>query len=475
MGQPNNALAALMSEAGMSAAGLARRVNGLGGPQRLAYDYTAVYRWVRKGECPRGSVPALIARVLSEALDRRITTADIGMAAGNQTTGPATAPPVSLVGTAGRRMTEVARAEPATGGLAMARGDELARPATVSPPIMAPVDDEADEIEALELVRRVAASDVGGETVGRLEHVVDDLAMRYSVTPPAQLMVRVRRYLAYSSDLLDHAVRKTLDEHRRLVVVSAWLSLLAATLHIDLKQPAMADARLLTAASLASHAGHREIEAWVLETRAWSALTNGDYPAALRLAQAARSVAPRDSSVAIQATAQEGRAWARLGRADETYEAIGRVEHLVAGLARPDRPEHHYQYDPGKATAYFATTLAWVGDPAAEGYARQVIAQLEHVGGWPRRVAAAQVDLGLALIAANRPDEAAGVTQVAILSGRIVPSNHWRALEVVSALEAAGLPEAAQVRDAYEALRRGELTPRALPAGPGDPATSNGT
>lgn len=73
------------------------------------------------------------------------------------------------------------------------------------------------------------------------------------------------------------------------------------------------------------------------------------------------------------------------------------------------------------------------------------------------RVAAAQVDLGLALVAADRPDEAAGVTQAAIVSGRIVPSNHWRALEVVTALEAIGLLEAPQLREAYEALRRGEL------------------
>ncbi|HEY4377294.1 MAG TPA: helix-turn-helix transcriptional regulator [Acidimicrobiales bacterium] len=352
---------------------------------------------------------------------------------------------------------------------ALDAGGELVRLVMVQAPSIGPIvvaDDDLDEIEALELARRIAASDVGEETVRRLEGMVDELATRYSATPPAQLLRRVRRYLTYSSHLLDHSVRKTLDEHRRLVVVSAWLSMLAATLHIDLKQSAVAEARLVAAASLARHAGDREIQAWVLETRAWSALTEGDYPTALRLAQAGQGIAPRGSSVAIQAIAQEGRAWARLGRADETYDAIKRVDRLVSPLPRPGRPEHHYRYDPGKATAYVATTLAWVGDPAAEGYAREVIAHLGGAGGRPRRMAVAQVDLGLALVAAHRPDEAVGVTQAAILSGRIVPSNQWRALEVVTALEATGAPEAVQLREAYEALRRGELTPRAQPTGP---------
>ena len=322
-----------------------------------------------------------------------------------------------------------------------------------------------DEIEAIELARRVSASDVGSETLDRMEWAVDELATHYSVTPPAELLGRVRRYLAYSTKLLDSGVRKTLAENRRLVVCNAWLCLLAATVHIDLKQPAAAAARLATAASLARHAGHAEIEAWTLETRAWEVLTDGDYPQAVEISRAAQRLAPKGSSVAIQSTAQEGRAWARLGRAKETHAAINRVNRLVSPLPRPDRAEHHYVYDPSKAVAYTATTLAWLGDPAAEVYAREVIARLSPAGGWPRRVAAAQIDLALALLAADRPDEAAGVAQLAIISGRLVPSNHWRALEVVDAVADRALPEAADLRDAYEALHRGELTPLAWPAG----------
>ncbi|GGK00931.1 hypothetical protein GCM10010123_33620 [Pilimelia anulata] len=78
---PNGALGALIAEAGCSWAGLARRINAAGADEGLAlrYDYTAVHRWVRKGERPRPPVPALIARVLSERLGRRVTPPDLGL------------------------------------------------------------------------------------------------------------------------------------------------------------------------------------------------------------------------------------------------------------------------------------------------------------------------------------------------------------------------------------------------------------
>jgi hypothetical protein len=87
----------------------------------------------------------------------------------------------------------------------------------------------AEEIEALELARRVAASDVGTETLDRLELAVDDLAMAYQGTPPAELLKRVRRHLSYVSHLLD--ANKMLIEHRRLLTVGGWLSLLTSTCH----------------------------------------------------------------------------------------------------------------------------------------------------------------------------------------------------------------------------------------------------
>ncbi len=227
-----------------------------------------------------------------------------------------------------------------------------------------PVD---DEIEALELARRASASDVGAETIRRLEAAVDDLAVAYPRTPPAELVERVRRHLAYVSGHLD--ARKTLGEHQRLLVIGGWLSLLAATCHVDLHQRGAATARLRTAASLAEETGQAEIAAWCLETEAWQALTDGDYRHAVTLSRGAQAIGPVGGSAYIQASAQEGRAWARLGAEAETHRQLDRVAELTRNMPGPERPEHHYRYDPAKADAYTATTLAWLGDPAAEPYA----------------------------------------------------------------------------------------------------------
>jgi len=317
-------------------------------------------------------------------------------------------------------------------------------------PVATQDDSVVDEIAALELVRLAEASEVGNGTVERLELAVDELAIAYPGTPPADLLHRVRGYLRYVGRLLD--ARTTLAEHRRLLVVCGWLSLLAATTLIDLRRDHAAAAHPRTARRLARETGHAEIAAWCLETQAWQVLTARDYRRAADISQAAQRIVPKSGSAFIQATAQEGRAWARLGDARETRAALGRVEALVSPLPVPDQPEHHYRYDPAKSEAYTATTLAWLGDPAAEGYARHVLIRLESATDGPprpRRAATARLDLSLALIAAGRHDEAAGTALEAIAWGRIVPSSYWRAREVIHAVTERGVPEAAELAEAY--------------------------
>lgn len=313
-----------------------------------------------------------------------------------------------------------------------------------------------DEIAALEFARRTEASAVGDSVVVRLELIVDDLATAYPGTPPEELLGRVRAHLRYVGQLLD--TRATLAQHRRLLVIGGWLSLLAATCLIDLHKDQASRAHLRTAAQLARETGQAEIAAWCLETQAWQVLTTGDYRRAADLAQVAQRVAPKSGSAFIQATAQEGRAWARMRDATQTRAALARVEKLVSPLPMPDRPEHHYQYDPAKSQAYTATTLSWLGDPAAEPYARQVLARLESAADGsarPRRAASARLDLALALIAAERHDEAADTALQAVTSGRLVPSNYWRAKEVILAVLQRGLPEARDLDDAYRDLCSG--------------------
>jgi transcriptional regulator with XRE-family HTH domain len=310
-----------------------------------------------------------------------------------------------------------------------------------------------DEIDALDLARRAAASDVGTTTLDLLDEAVDDLASSYATTPPVVLLDRTRMHLRYLGALLDG--RMTLAQHQRLLVAGGWLSLLAATLHIDLEQQGAAIARLRTTDTLAREAGHPEIRAWRLETDAWRVLTLGEYRHAVTLAQTAQRLAPVRSSARIQATAQEGRAWARLGDGPATTRAVASVNRMADPLALPDRPEHHYRYDPGKATSYTATTLSWVGDPAAVDHAREVIARLEpgdvH-GGRPRRLAVARLDLALALLRQGEVEEAVGSALTALTSGHVAPSNRWRAREVIETAGQAGTRDAGALRDAYRVM-----------------------
>jgi len=253
----------------------------------------------------------------------------------------------------------------------------------------------ADEIAALDFARRAQVTEAGAGTPGAARAGRGRAGDRYPGTPPpGELLGRVRAYLGYVGTLLD--ARTTLAGHRRLLVVGGWLSLLAATTLIDLHRDHAAAAHLRTAAQLAR------------ETRA----------------------------------------------------ALGRVEALVSPLPVRDRPEHHYRYDPAKSEAYTATTLAWLGDPAAESYARHILARLESATDGPprpRRAASARLDLSLALIASGRHDEAAGTALEAIDSGRSVPSNYWRAREVIHAVADRRVPEAADLAEAYrEACRDGE-------------------
>ncbi|KZM74446.1 helix-turn-helix domain-containing protein [Nocardia terpenica] len=304
------------------------------------------------------------------------------------------------------------------------------------------------ERAAAEWMQRIAASDIGGDTLDRLELAVDDLASAYPTTPPADLLMRIRQHLGYAGRLMDSTM--TLTQHRRLLVTAGWLSLLASTCHIDLGELSAAAARGHLAWKLADEAEHSEISAWCLETRAWQRLTDGDYAQAAKLSRAAQDIAPPGSSAFIQATAQEGRALARLGDTKGTYNALRRVARIVSPLPLPDRPEHHFRYDPAKADAYVATTLSWLGDPAAVPYARHVLADLtEAASVRPRRAASANLDLGLALVGAGKPDEAAHAALAAVTSGRLVPSNFWRVSEIITGIEGRDAADAATVREAF--------------------------
>jgi|SRR5215218_2567533 len=303
-----------------------------------------------------------------------------------------------------------------------------------------------DELEAIELARRVRAGDVSAATLDGLALGVHELCRRYTRVPPAALVDAVRGYRRHVFDLLD--ARMTLRQRQELIVTAGWLSLLAACLHVDLGQYAAARESRRAAHDLGVDAGDRQIVAWGLEVRAWQAILAHRYDDAAKLCQAGRDLAGRDTSAAVQLIAQEARAQARLGHVRETHDALDTAAASCARLPRPEYPDHHFTFDPGKLTSYTATALAWLGDgERAEPFAREVI-DLRKREGRPRRVATARIDLALIVAQQDRPEEACHVGQLALDSGRLVRSNIWRAAELDEAL--GRYPDASEVQGFHE-------------------------
>ncbi|MFD7923802.1 hypothetical protein ACFV3R_31925 [Streptomyces sp. NPDC059740] len=78
---PNEKLGTVLALAGISNAGLARRVNDLGAQRGLTlrYDKTSVARWVSKGMIPQGAAPHLIAAAIGSKLGRPVQLHEIGL------------------------------------------------------------------------------------------------------------------------------------------------------------------------------------------------------------------------------------------------------------------------------------------------------------------------------------------------------------------------------------------------------------
>ncbi|HZA17115.1 MAG TPA: helix-turn-helix transcriptional regulator [Pseudonocardiaceae bacterium] len=299
--------------------------------------------------------------------------------------------------------------------------------------------------ELLELAARARASDVTSTTLDLLDTSIDTMARAYTRAPPAELLRDVRTSARQVSSLLDG--RATLTQRRRLLTAAGWLALLAATLHVDLGQRGAATAARGAADSLGRETEHDEIGAWACEVDTWTALVDQHWSRVASLAAAGETLAPSGSPAAAQLAMQAARAAARLGDGPQVRAALRRCSAAAGRQSRDRPPDHHFYFDGDKLQLYTGTTLAWLGDPAAENYARHAAARSE-ASGQRRRVATARLDLGLVLARLGRPDEAAHCGVLALESNELVPSNAWRADELIAAVSGyRGVPEVEELRE----------------------------
>jgi hypothetical protein len=241
--------------------------------------------------------------------------------------------------------------------------------------------------------------------------------------------------------------RATLVQRRRLLTAAGWLALLAATLHVDLGQRRAATSAQTAAQSLGHETERDEIGAWVCEIDTWTALVDQDWPRAADLAATGEAIAPPGSPAGAQLAVQSARAAARLGDGPGMRAALKRCAALLERQSTERSPDHHFFFDGNKLSLYTGTALAWLGDPAAEDYARHAAVRHE-ASGQRRRLSTAYLDLGLVLVRLGRPDEAAHYGTLALGTNHLVPSNSWRADELIAAVSGfRGVPEVEELRE----------------------------
>jgi transcriptional regulator with XRE-family HTH domain len=304
---------------------------------------------------------------------------------------------------------------------------------------------DGHSVELLELAARAEASDVSPATLHLLDSRVDTIARAYTRQPPAELLRDVRASARQISRLLDG--RATLAQRRHLLTSAGWLALLAATLHVDLGQRHAASSARTVAGSLGKETEHDEISAWGWEVDTWTALVDQDWGQAATLATTGEDLAPKGSPAAAQLAMQAARASARLGNGAQVRAALRRAEIALERQSADRPPDHHFYFDGDKYELYTGTTLSWLGDPAAEEISRQAAAHYQD-GARRRRLTTAYLDLGLVLARLRRPDEAAHFGVLALGTNHLVPSNAWRADELVAAVSAyRGVPEVEELRE----------------------------
>jgi tetratricopeptide (TPR) repeat protein len=210
------------------------------------------------------------------------------------------------------------------------------------------------------------------------------------------------------------------------------------------------------ALTLGEEADHSEIVAWAHEMRAWQALTTGRYEQVIDAARAGRN-ATSSHSVAVQLSAQEAKAWARMGERRMVEEALEDGRKLLEALPYPDNPDHHFVVDPDKFDFYAMDCYRRAGENTlAEMHAREVIRKSAAPDGTersPMRAAEARITLGV-VAARNGELEAAQVAGDSALEAprKSLPSLLMVATELRDEMSLRA-PNAAETRTFADHLR----------------------
>ncbi|MFE0257496.1 MFS transporter [Streptomyces sp. NPDC059010] len=292
---PNEKLGAVLALAGISNAGLARRVNDLGAQRGLTlrYDKTSVARWVSKGMVPQGAAPHLIAAAIGQKLGRPVPLHEIGLADADP------APEVGLafprdVGQAVKSATELYRLDLAgrragSGGIWQSLAGSFAVSAYATPAsrwLITPADSsvarDANPSEGSGAPLKVGHSDVqklreAAEDARRWDSKYGGGDWRSSMVPECLRVEAAPLLLGAYSD----------EVGRALFGASAELTRLAGWMAFDTGQQEAAQRYYIQALRLARAAADVPLGGYVLASMSLQATYRGFGDEGVDLAQAA--------------------------------------------------------------------------------------------------------------------------------------------------------------------------------------------
>ncbi|MEV0090723.1 MFS transporter [Streptomyces sp. NPDC050738] len=339
---PNEKLGTVLALAGISNAGLARRVNDLGAQRGLTlrYDKTSVARWVSKGMVPQGAAPHLIAAAIGAKLGRPVPLHEIGLADADP------APEVGLafprdVGAAVRSATELYRLDLAgrragSGGIWQSLAGSFAVSAYATPAsrwLITPADSSVARDVARDADETGDAADspvlrVGHSDVAKLREAAEDARRwdskygggdwRSSMVPECLRVDAAPLLLGSYSD----------EVGRGLFGATAELTRLAGWMAFDTGQQEAAQRYYIQALRLARAAADVPLGGYVLASMSLQAVYRGFGDEGVDLAQAA---VERNRGLATARTMSffrlvEARAHARAGDSPAAGAALKSAE-----------------------------------------------------------------------------------------------------------------------------------------------------
>jgi transcriptional regulator with XRE-family HTH domain len=224
--------------------------------------------------------------------------------------------------------------------------------------------------ETVELVARLRSSRLDDATLDAMRLTVEGLCTDYSHADNAVLREQAHEWLRHLGGVL--ASQLTYRQHRDVLTMAGWLTLLASCLSWDKTDATGAERARQSAISLGTDIGNREILGWASEIRAWIALTTGDLPGAVAASREGLA-ATVEHSVAVQLYAQEAKAFARMGDKTRAHVALDRGRELMAALPLPTNPRNHFEVDPVKVDFYAMDVWRLLGEDALAASAAETI------------------------------------------------------------------------------------------------------